>query len=120
MVTRSVGVDRLRGIWIGVRDLSRTRQFYEQLGALFEGGPHGGILSASLGGTRLVFEEGSKRSHEEGVALLFDIPDADAFHSELRQAGLNVEGPPKDEPWGRQLNVRDPDGHLIAFIGPAR
>jgi predicted enzyme related to lactoylglutathione lyase len=104
---------------MGVAEFGRSRAFYEQIGARFDGGePVGGIVSATIGGTRLVFEAGSGGG--AGPALLFDVPDADALHAELVQVGCGVEAPPKDEPWGRQFNVRDPDGHLIAFIGPVR
>jgi uncharacterized glyoxalase superfamily protein PhnB len=107
---------------MGVTDFARSRGFYEQLGAHFdEREPlDEGIVHATLGGTRLVFERGSGNSSGGGPFLLFDVTDADALYAELQEVGCAVEGPPKDEPWGRQFNVQDPDGHSIAFIGPAR
>jgi len=119
MPTDAAVPTRLRGIWMGVADLARSRSFYEQLGARFDDRPPvDGGLAATLGGARLVFEAGSGAG--EGPALLFDVPDADGFHARLVNAGCPVEAAPRDEPWGRQFDVRDPDGHLIAFIGPSR
>jgi predicted enzyme related to lactoylglutathione lyase len=121
METTSAAAARLRGIWLGVADLSRSRRFYERLGARFDQvHPVDGMLYANLGGTRLILEAGLTNARNCGPVLLFDVPDTDALHTDLTNAGSDVERPPKNEPWGRQFNVRDPDGHLIAFIGPVR
>jgi len=121
MQTKPAFATRLRGIWIGVADFDKSRKFYEQLGAHFDQGePHAGLVHATLGGTRLIFEKGFGGHPESGQFLLFDVTDADALYADLQEAGCSIDDPPKDEPWGRQFNVRDPDGHSIAFIGPAR
>jgi catechol 2,3-dioxygenase-like lactoylglutathione lyase family enzyme len=121
MNARAVAATRLRGIWMGVTDFEQSRVFYERLGAYYdETEPVDGIVSATLGGTRLVFEAGHGNPSGAGPFLLFDVTDADALHAELEAGGVTIEGPPKDEPWGRQFNVRDPDGYSIAFLGPIR
>lgn len=59
MNTKSVAATRLRGIWMGVTDLERSRAFYERVGAYYDAvEPVDGIASATLGGTRLIFEAG--------------------------------------------------------------
>lgn len=111
----------LRGIWMGVADFARSRAFYERLGARYDDvGPADGIVTATLGGTRLIFEAGPGNARDCGPFLLFDVTDADALHAELSAAGCRILAPPKNEPWGRQFNVQDPDGHSIALIGPVR
>lgn len=120
METKPAAATRLRGIWMGVFDIERTRAFYELLGAYFDDASPDGIVYATLGGTRLIFESGSGTPPGTGAFLLFDVTDADALHAELQEVGCPIEGPPKNEPWGRQFNVLDPDGHSIAFIGPIR
>ncbi len=120
MITKPLEITRLRGIWMGVTDMSRTRAFYERLGAQFatEGSAEA-ITTATLGGTRLVFEAVEYTpSRGAGAYLLFDVADANALHAALDEAGVDVVTAPKDEPWGRQFNVLDPDGYPIAFIGP--
>lgn len=112
-------VRRMRGIWLGVRDFERSRAFYELLGAEFgSDDAAGGIVSATVGGIRLIFEASPGNPPGTGPYLLFDVTDADALYAELRDAGYTIVDPPKDEPWGRQFNVLDPDGYSIAFIGP--
>lgn len=120
MGTSSAVANRLRGIWMSVVDFHRSRGFYERLGAHFEQAqPADDMVSATLGGTRLIFEVGVGNPQNCGPVLLVDVSDADALHAEMLTAGFEVEGSPKDEPWGRRFNVRDPDGHTIACIGPA-
>jgi predicted enzyme related to lactoylglutathione lyase len=112
---------RLRGVWMSVKDFPRSREFYERLGAHYDSlEPVDGIAHATLGGIRLIFETGHGAPPHTGQFLLFDVTDADGLHAELVHAGCEVEGPPTNEPWGRQFHVQDPDGHSIAFIGPVR
>ena len=123
MRAKPVAATRLRGIWMGVSvtNFDQSRAFYERLGAYFDAAePVDGIVSATLGGTKLIFEAGRGNPSGAGPFLLFDVTDADALHAELEAEGFAIEGPPRDEPWGRQFNVRDPDGHWIAFLGPIR
>lgn len=119
MKSSSTVVTRMRGIWLGVRDFERSRSFYELLGAEFDSdGVADGIVSATVGGTRLIFEASPGNPPGTGPYLLFDVMDADALYAEFKDAGYTIVEPPKDEPWGRQFNVLDPDGYSIAFIGP--
>jgi len=40
------------------------------------------------------------------------------LHAALKQAGVQVLGEPRDQPWQqRELLVRDPDGHVLCFGG---
>jgi len=122
MTAKPAVATRLRGVWFGVKDIERSRTFYERLGAYFDDQPGlEGVVYATLGGMRLNFEIVTyDPSHGAGYVLLFDATDADALHAELKAAGCNVTTDPVNEPWGRRFNVRDPDGHEIAFIGPIR
>ncbi len=122
MKMKRAAATRLRGVWLGVKDMEVSRAFYELLGAYFDGDPgEDGIMYATLGGTRLIFESSpTNPTRGAGYFLLFDVTDAEALHAELVAAGCDIQGPPRNEPWGRQFNVHDPDGYSIAFIGPIR
>src|SRR5438067_1997584 len=51
MKTKRAVATRLRGVWLGVNDMDRTREFYERLGAIFEEQPGAeGVVHATLGG----------------------------------------------------------------------
>ena len=120
MDTKPAVATRLRGIWLGVTDLNRSRAFYEDLGAHFHDEESSdGIAYATLGGARLIFEALSAKSDKaSGLYLLFDVTDADTLFRDLESRGREIVMAPKNEPWGRQFNVLDPDGHSLAFIGP--
>ncbi|WP_020575376.1 VOC family protein [Actinopolymorpha alba] len=117
---KSAVATRLRGTWLGVSDMERSREFYELIGASFDSVESSdGIVYCTLAGTRLVFELAPANPNPgAGPYLLFDVTNADALHAELQRAGYVIEKPPENEPWGRQFNVLDPDGYSIAFIGP--
>ena len=46
----------------------------------------------------------------------FWVHDADALHAEFEGKGADIVCAPEDMPYGmREFQVRDPDGHLLAF-----
>jgi catechol 2,3-dioxygenase-like lactoylglutathione lyase family enzyme len=46
----------------------------------------------------------------------FWVADSDALHAEFSAKGADIVCPPSDEPYMmREFQVRDPDGHLLAF-----
>ena len=48
--------------------------------------------------------------------VYFDVADADALHAELKASGAHVVCEPEDQPYEmREFQVRDLDGHLLAF-----
>lgn len=122
MQTRPAVPTRLRGVWLGVEDLERSRAFYELLGAYFdEHQPDEEILYATMAGIRLSLERSPSNPHPgAGFFLLFDVTDADALYEQLQDADCKIVHPPRNDPWGRQFNVHDPDGYAIAFLGPLR
>jgi len=122
MKTKPVVVTRLRGVWLGVKDVEKSREFYERLGAYFEDEPgFEGVVSATLGGMRLNFEVAKMDAHPGGgYILLLDVTDADALHAELEAAGCTITRAPNDTPWGRHFMVTDPDNYSLAFVGPKK
>ena len=46
----------------------------------------------------------------------FYVNDADALHEEYKASGADIVCAPEDQPYlMREFQVRDPDGHLLAF-----
>lgn len=120
METKRAVATRLRGVWLGVKNMDRTREFYERLGAIFEEQPGAeGVVHATLGGIRLNIETTPTNPDPVGgYSLLFDVTDADTLHDELKAAGCEIHLEPHNSPWGRLFSVVDPDGYSMAFIGP--
>jgi uncharacterized glyoxalase superfamily protein PhnB len=56
-----------------------------------------------------------------GTWVYVGVSDADALHDELRARGAVVRHPPTNYPWGaRELQVADPDGHVLRLGAEAR
>ena len=52
-----------------------------------------------------------------GGWLLIEVPDIEATHKLLRDAGVDVLDPPHDQPWGfRHLRTQDPSGNTLSFF----
>ena len=48
--------------------------------------------------------------------VYFDVDDADALHAEFEANGADIVCAPEDQPYDmREFQVRDLDGHLLAF-----
>lgn len=44
------------------------------------------------------------------------VEDVDSLHAQLRDNGADIVRGPEDQPYGcRDFDIRDPDGHLLAF-----
>lgn len=53
---------------------------------------------------------------QSGTWVYVGISDADALYEELTEKGVVIRHPPTNYPWGaRELQVTDPDGHVLRF-----
>lgn len=51
------------------------------------------------------------------VALWLQVRDVEAEHRRLREAGVEITRPPKQEPWGLiEMWIADPDGVRIVIV----
>lgn len=59
------------------------------------------------------------RANASGVILNFEVEDPDSLYAQLKQAGLPILIPLRDEPFGqRHFITSDPNGVLIDIIKP--
>ena len=117
-------------VGIRVRDLARSRVFYEGLGFEFVAGPLGPEPAAILehpSGTVINFILNASSSLAENV--LMDVPekhpgythmalsvaDLGAAQRELESQGVRITEGPIEFPGARAIFVRDPDGNVIEF-----
>lgn len=109
---------------IFARDMAAMRHFY----GVVLGLPVLQELSASwvayrVGSTTLALAEHGRRFKDPApppgvlsLQLAFRVPPkiVDACAEELAAAGVNIESPPTDQPFGhRTLFFRDPDGNVL-------
>ena len=109
---------------IFARDLLRMRRFYEdvmrfpihqELGASWIAYRVGSNILA-LTERGLIFNDPAPPAGALSLQVAFRVApsDVDRCAAELVAAGVAIEMPPTDQPWGhRTLFFRDPDGNVI-------
>jgi len=113
---------RIELIMVPVTDVDRARDFYASLGWIVDHDlevdentrfvqitPPGSACSIALGRGIADTEPGSLR----GIQLV--IRDADAALALLQQKGTDVDPAVDDQPWGRFVTFRDPDGNTYTL-----
>src|SRR5215218_3208451 len=97
-----------------VRDLDKTRTFYtDVLGFQVENDQPGFLQFTNTGGA--TFALGPEGAGEETEVWWF-VDDADAAHEHLRAHGAEIVSPPKDEPFGRTVVIKDPAGTSLYLL----
>jgi lactoylglutathione lyase len=106
------------------RDMRRMREFYEgvlrfpidhEMGAQWIAYRVGSVL-LTLTERGLLFDDAPTPAGALSVQLAFrvDHAEVDRCAEELLAAGVAIERPPTDQPWGhRTLFFRDPDGNVL-------
>jgi predicted enzyme related to lactoylglutathione lyase len=101
-------------------DFERSRRFYgETLGLrVYREFGAGGVMTGIvffLGGGFL--ELSRSGGPGEALVLWLQVPDVDAEHARLVDAGVAVTQPPTTMPWGlREMVATDPDGAQLRVI----
>ena len=102
---------------VHVADMNPAVRFYEALGAVVEHGSRDGdFVMLSIAGQRLsLLAHPPNRDQNEGqVELNFDTStDLVEVERDLAASGVEIAQPVTDEGFGRQLQVRAPDGLLV-------
>lgn len=63
------------------------------------------------------YPPGSEIFNGQGAFLTLQVADAAAEYDQLQQAGLKIEYPLQDEPWGqRRFGLHDPAGTWIDIV----
>ena len=108
---------KLELVMVPVTDVDRAKEFYEKVGfhadhdqtvseeiRFVQLTPPGSACSIAIGRGLTEMAPGSLDNLQAVVA------DADATHADLVARGIEVSGI-DDQPWGRFIQLRDPDGN---------
>ncbi|NYI07377.1 VOC family protein [Allostreptomyces psammosilenae] len=64
-----------------------------------------------------VLPEGFRDQHAAGVIVAFVVDDLDAQEARLREEGVAITMPLRQEPWGERLfQVTDPNGVVVELV----
>lgn len=113
-----------------VRDIVAASEFYTTMlgfSIAFMYGEPPSYGQVFRGGARLNLRQlddpvidPSRRDSEELLAATITLDDALPLFREYQEAGVTFVQSLRTEPWGaRTFIVRDPDGNLLLFAGPA-
>lgn len=105
-----------------VKDVNQSEQFYcEKLGFTSHGawGNPPDFAIVQRGDVTIALD----RSRSDGPipvnqywAAYIYVENADILHTQYRDAGVEIARGPENMPYGlRDFDIRDPDGHLLAF-----
>lgn len=105
-----------------VSDLSASMAFYRDQLGFDTGGTFGeppafcivnrGTITIALDASR----EGGRQPQNQYWAAYLYVTDVEALHREYVDRGVEILRGPEDTDYGcRDFDVRDPDGHIIAF-----
>lgn len=107
-----------------VSDVRASAEFYARLGFAAlgiwptgENPDEAGFCIVQRGDVTLGLQllRGPLRVNTHWAAYIY-VSDARALHEEYVDAGLDIARPPEEAPYGCvDFDLRDPDGHLIAF-----
>ena len=106
-----------------VKNLSRSLEYYQdKLGFVVSfnyDGFYAGVLrdrcQIHLKQGALV-ETMAERYGSGDIHICFDVSDAEALASEFATQGVSFSLPMRDQPYGKEFYVEDPDGYTLAFV----
>jgi catechol 2,3-dioxygenase-like lactoylglutathione lyase family enzyme len=106
----------ISGLVFRVKDLDKTRKFYEGLGFRF-GTPKGSYLTAYVNWFWVEFHEGKPENEKFGALPHINVEDVDEFYTGAVEKGMKPKAEPRDLPFGRrEFSLSDPDGYELVFF----
>ncbi len=118
----------ISGLVFIVKDLDRTKEFYEKLGFLVANRESDRLtirlnwfwvdfVTVSREDNVEIQKEAALSNRGAGEWLCISVDDVDDFHAEVIKKGLKPDGMPDDRPVGRrEFILRDPDGYKLVFF----
>ncbi len=111
-----------------VRDVARERRFYSEvvgLPVIEDQSSPTFVMFAAGGETLLAVMDVSRANGPTGAPGSVDLglevqEDVDAIWRDWQTKGASLLAEPKDLPFGRAFEAKDPEGHRLTVYRPAR
>jgi len=112
-----------------VKDIARSRQFYEgllQQKVAIDHGPNVGFEAGFAlwqveHARQTIFGTAGDTGQlgQRNLEIYFETDDLDTIHRQLTAAGVPYVHPVVEQPWGQRVfRVYDPDGHIVELGEP--
>ncbi|HET7081744.1 MAG TPA: VOC family protein [Chloroflexia bacterium] len=113
-------LEGLNFVLVQVPDAQAAREFYaDKLGLQVEEHKGGFVqFQPRDGGAIFALEETPGAVPVQSVELWWQVDDTDRLYNTLQAQGVEIVSPPRDEPFGRALEVKDPAGHTVHMYQP--
>jgi lactoylglutathione lyase len=114
----AVGVSNISVVYLYVRDMERSLAFYRDLLGIPLEGDAQWAETTFAGGTRFALHaahDGVGTLSSGTVHVDFEVADVDEAAALLRERGVDVREPMREE-WGTALEVVDPDGYTVSLF----
>jgi catechol 2,3-dioxygenase-like lactoylglutathione lyase family enzyme len=109
-------IKSISALVFNVRDLEKTKKFYEDLGFRF-GAPKDEYLVAYINWFSVEFHLGKAENTGGGAHIQISVDDVDGFYEDIKAKGMKPEGEPQDKPMKRrEFMLLDPDGYQLVFF----
>jgi catechol 2,3-dioxygenase-like lactoylglutathione lyase family enzyme len=94
-----------------VRDLAASLEHYVSVLGFRVDWQEPAMASVSRSGHAIMLCEGGQG--QPGTWLWIGVADVDRLHAEYRAKGARLRMPPTRHPWACEMQVEDPDGHVL-------
>ena len=110
----SIQIENIQPI-ISVKDMSESRKFYVDLLG-FQEAEWGddNFTSVSRDNCGIYLCKGEQGNPGTWIWIGFD-GDIFSLHAQLKEKGVVIHQPPTNHPWALEMQVQDPDGHMLRF-----
>jgi predicted enzyme related to lactoylglutathione lyase len=98
-----------------VEDLSRSIEYYETVLRFSVDWSSSDFAGLSRDGWRIYLSEDP--GARAGARLWIGVEDLDRLYEECRSRGATIVAEITNNPWAREFQVADPDGHVLRFGG---
>jgi predicted enzyme related to lactoylglutathione lyase len=109
----------LNFVMLHVKEIAAARAFYAETFGLevVDENPYF-VQFGVAGGAMFALEQDEHAAPTQTLELWWQVPDVDAAHATLASRGVEIVSAPKDEPFGRALSVKDPEGNTVNLYQP--
>ena len=99
---------------LNVSDMARSLRYYVDVLGFANadwGGPE--FTRVSRDGAGIYLCEGDQG--QAGTWVWIGVEDVAALYEEYRSSGATIRGTPKNHSWAYEMQIEDPDGHILRF-----